>query len=231
MEKKMILDETVPEKRPGKVKEGNKGISRRKFVFLAGRLTGAVTAGLFCLDGTIGAAVAGDRSASGCLPARARMELRFSGKLCAGCRLCEVACAQFHEGNAGHTTCRNRVTVRPLLQFAGVSALSANATGWPQPLANATFAEFSENHFCRQCASPECLDICPEVAIYVHPRTGARVVNEEKCVGCGECVSACQFEMIQLNEETGKAIKCDLCDGEPQCARWCPTGAITVKRL
>lgn len=211
-------------------REGKKRISRRNFVFQAGKLTGAFAAGLFCLSGSKGTAFAAGRSASGCVPAPARMELRFNGKACAGCRLCEMACAQFHEGDVDHSASRNNVVIRPLLHFAGLSALSANAAGWPQPLAGATFAEFSENHFCRQCTSPECLDVCPEAAIFVHSETGARVVNEEKCIGCGECVGACQFEMIRINESSGKAFKCDLCDGAPQCARWCPTGAITVKR-
>ena len=46
----------------------------------------------------------------------------------------------------------------------------------------------------------------------------------------GMCGSL-QFDMIWLNDDTEKAFKCDLCDGEPQCVRWCPSGAITVKRL
>jgi len=44
-------------------------------------------------------------------------------------------------------------------------------------------------------------------------------------------VTACQFGMIRIDPETKQAFKCDLCGGDPQCAKWCPTGAITVKKL
>lgn len=156
--------------------------------------------------------------------------MRFDPKLCAGCAYCEVACAQFHEGAAGATN-RNHFTAKPLIKSMGVSPISANAPGWPQALTMATFADYSANEFCRQCDSPECLDACPENAISVDSKTGARVVNEEKCVGCGECVEACQFDMIHVNPETETAFKCDFCGGDPQCVAWCPTKAITFHKL
>lgn len=219
-----------PKERPSSVTTETTEMSRRTFVQTVTKLSSAVAAGLFCFQDFRSNAFAA-RSDTPCALPPPKLELRYDEKKCVACRLCEMACAQFHEGNASFTTSRNKVVIRPLLKFMGVSALSANAPGWPQPLANATFAEYSENHFCRQCASPECLDACPENAIFVHPKTGARVVDPEKCVGCGECVEACQFDMIWLNDDTEKAFKCDLCGGEPQCARWCPSGAITVKRL
>jgi Fe-S-cluster-containing dehydrogenase component len=226
----MILKKRVSGETGASSLNEKKGISRRDFVHKAGKLTGAFAAGFFCLNGSSRAAFAADRSGAACRLSPVKMALRFEAKACASCRLCEIACAQYHEGDANHNTARNRLIIRPLLHFTGLSALSANAPGWPQSLANATYAEFSENHFCRHCPSPECLDACPENAISVEGSTGARVVDEEKCVGCGECVTACQFEMVRINEETGKAFKCDLCGGDPQCVRWCPTGAITLKR-
>lgn len=206
-------------------------LSRRDFVQKATKMTGAFAAGIFCLKELGSLAFALERRGDNCALDPVKFELRFNPKLCASCRYCEIACAQFHEGDANPMTHRNRVVIRPILNFTGVSALSANAQGWPQPLAQATFAEFSENHFCRQCPSPECLDACPEKAIYVDRKTGARVVDTDICIGVGACVNACQFGMIRLDKETNQAFKCDLCGGDPQCAKWCPTGAITVKKL
>lgn len=210
-------------------KAKSKEFSRREFFKRAGKKTGGIVAGLTFLQGLTSNAHALRSDNDLCELPKVRFELEFHPELCAGCGCCEVACAQFHEGDAGATN-RNHFTAKPLIKSMGVSPSSANAPGWPQPLAMATFAEFSTNEFCRQCDSPECLDICPENAIYVDSKTGARVVDEEKCVGCGECETACQFDMIHVNPETEKSIKCDLCNGDPQCVSWCPTNAITFKK-
>jgi len=207
-----------------------KKFSRRDFFKRAGKQTGGVVAGLAFLQGFISPAQAYRADNDLCDLPRVKYQLRFDPKLCAGCAECEIACAQFHEGDAGATH-RNHFTAKPLIKSMGVSPISANAPGWPQPLAMATFADFSTNEFCRQCDSPECLDACPENAIYVDPKTGARVVDEKKCVGCGECVEACQFDMIHVNADTETAYKCDLCGGDPQCVAWCPTNAITFHKI
>ncbi|MBW2368317.1 MAG: hypothetical protein JRH15_10560, partial [Deltaproteobacteria bacterium] len=184
-------------KLPGKAGAENKVLlSRRHFVQRTVKMTGAFAAGIFCLKDTGSLAFAAQRRGDNCALDPVKLELRFDEKKCASCRYCEIACAQYHEGDANPVTNRNRVIIRPLLQFVGVSALSANAPGWPQPLAPVTLGEFSENHFCRHCPSPECMDACPENAIYVDTKTGARVVDLKKCTGEAECVKACQFSMI-----------------------------------
>lgn len=207
-----------------------KQFSRREFFKRAGKKTGGIVAGLTLMQGLTSQAYAARSDNDLCALEPVKFQLRFDPKLCAGCGYCEIACAQFHEGDAGATN-RNHFTAKPLIKSMGVSPISANAPGWPQPLAMATFADFSTNEFCRQCDSPECLDVCPENAIYVDPKTGARVVDESKCQGCGDCVDACQFDMIHINPDTQTAYKCDLCGGDPQCVAWCPTKAITFHKL
>ncbi len=205
--------------------------SRRNFVKKVTKISGAFAAAAFFFKDFGRIAFAAQRRGTDCKLDPVKLELRFDEKKCAGCKLCEVVCSEVHEGYASTVTHRNRVVLRPLLEFVGLSGLTANAPGYPQTLSPTIFAEFSENHFCRQCISPECMDACPENAIYVDQRTGARVVDPKKCTGVGECVDACQFDMIHINPETDIAVKCDLCGGDPQCAAWCPTGAITVKKL
>jgi len=46
------------------------------------------------------------------------------------------------------------------------------------------------------------------------------------CIGCGACVDACPFGIAILHPETGTAIICDLCGGDPACVERCATGAI-----
>jgi Fe-S-cluster-containing hydrogenase component 2 len=52
-------------------------------------------------------------------------------------------------------------------------------------------------------------------------------VDEERCIGCKECVLHCPFGAANLHPITKKAFKCDLCGGEALCAEYCPTGAMS----
>jgi Fe-S-cluster-containing hydrogenase component 2 len=40
---------------------------------------------------------------------------------------------------------------------------------------------------------------------------------------------ACPFGNITLSPDNHKAIKCELCDGDPQCVRFCVTGALQYR--
>jgi Fe-S-cluster-containing hydrogenase component 2 len=80
---------------------------------------------------------------------------------------------------------------------------------------------------CTQCDEAWCMHACPVDAIKLDKATGAKVVNEATCVGCKVCTIACPFGTVNYNSATGKVIKCDLCGGDPECAKACPTDAIT----
>ena len=72
---------------------------------------------------------------------------------------------------------------------------------------------------------------CPvEGAMYIDEQTGARCINQEMCIGCKLCIEACGSyydpPRIAFDPERGKAIKCDLCGGDPQCVKWCSNGAL-----
>ena len=56
------------------------------------------------------------------------------------------------------------------------------------------------------------------------------LVNAERCVACGLCVSACPFRAIELEEEKGAAAVDEaLCKGCGTCAAACPSGAIDLR--
>jgi formate dehydrogenase iron-sulfur subunit len=63
------------------------------------------------------------------------------------------------------------------------------------------------------------------------------VVQEDVCNGCGYCVPACPFGVIDQREEDGRVWKCTLCydrlrdDQEPACAQACPTDSIQFGEL
>jgi Fe-S-cluster-containing hydrogenase component 2 len=85
-------------------------------------------------------------------------------------------------------------------------------------------------HVCRLCSPAPCLAACAVGALDRDETTGAmrvRVDAEPACIGCGDCVRACPFGMVALHPETGTALICDLCGGDPSCVQRCATGAIS----
>ena len=55
-------------------------------------------------------------------------------------------------------------------------------------------------------------------------------VDEEVCVGCGNCVSICAYKAAELDEVKGVSrINEALCEGCGACAAGCPSGAIQHK--
>jgi carbon-monoxide dehydrogenase iron sulfur subunit len=122
-------------------------------------------------------------------------------ELCSGCRACEVACVAQHEGCFGTAAARIRIAkTEPL--------------GVDHP------------YVCRLCSPAPCVAACPTGALYKDERTGAVLVRIDDCSSCSACVDACPFGMVTLHPETGLALICDLCGGEPACLKRCATGAI-----
>ena len=80
---------------------------------------------------------------------------------------------------------------------------------------------------CLQCDSPLCKNACPVGAIVTNS-FGVLTVNNELCVGCGDCVTACVYGGIVLEPVTRKAAKCDLCGGTPACVKACEYDAIQL---
>jgi formate dehydrogenase iron-sulfur subunit len=84
---------------------------------------------------------------------------------------------------------------------------------------------------CKHCTSAACLEVCPTGALF-RTEFGSVVVQQDVCNGCGYCVPACPFGVIDRRQEDGRVFKCTLCydrqkDGlEPACAKACPTDSI-----
>lgn len=81
---------------------------------------------------------------------------------------------------------------------------------------------------CMQCEDAACMDVCPSGAIYRDDNSTV-LVNQVKCIGCKLCTSACPFGNIEYNYSVKKILKCDLCEGNPDCVKFCPTQAIVFE--
>jgi formate dehydrogenase iron-sulfur subunit len=189
-----------------------------------------------------------------------RMGFFTDTSVCIGCKACEVACKEWNlipddgltllgmsfdnTGQLGANSWRHVAFIeqqRPVRPQP--VALGMPSVGEPdvQPVTEDRTGEGSEqgtelrwlmaSDVCKHCTHAGCLDVCPTGALF-RTEFGTVVVQQDICNGCGYCVSACPYGVIERREEDGRAWKCTMCydrlhDGlEPACAKACPTDSI-----
>lgn len=122
---------------------------------------------------------------------------------CTGCNRCTYACAATKEGMFMPSKARVKIT-------------------------NFSQEGYSVPSICFQCKNADCMKACPKDALFENER-GVVVVNASVCDGCGDCVGACPYGMIE-QYSSGKAYKCDLCGGDPACVAECNYGALVFRK-
>ena len=121
---------------------------------------------------------------------------------CTGCRNCEMYCSLLKTKTCNPDRSRVRVIA---LDEKGISA----------PV------------MCQQCEDAPCISACPVDAITKDTETGAVKIDLETCVGCEICIEECPFHAIIIDSVEEEVLTCDLCNGDPMCAKMCPTGTIS----
>ncbi len=122
---------------------------------------------------------------------------------CTGCHACEMACSLSHEGACN-------------LNLSRIGIMKTQGGGSHENILIV----------CQQCHDPICADVCVMGAISLNEETGALVVREDLCVGCKTCVVACPLGGVLYHYMKGCAMKCDLCDGDPECVKSCIYSAL-----
>jgi NAD-dependent dihydropyrimidine dehydrogenase PreA subunit len=56
-------------------------------------------------------------------------------------------------------------------------------------------------------------------------------VDQEKCIGCGECVDVCPVDVYEMQDEKSVPINIEECIGCESCIEVCEQEAITVTEV
>jgi tetrathionate reductase subunit B len=149
----------------------------------------------------------------------------FDTSVCNGCYCCQIACKDEHCGNdwtpyakpqpdTGQFWLKLHEYVRgtvPKVKMHYVATL------------------------CNHCDQAACLAACPVKGALYKRDDGLVIIDPEKCTGCTQCVSACPYHVIYMNESLNLAQKCTGCAHlldsgwtEPRCVDACPTGALKL---
>jgi formate dehydrogenase iron-sulfur subunit len=181
-----------------------------------------------------------------------RMGFFTDTSVCIGCKACQVACKEWNgvpdDGlnllgmsfdNTGalsanswrHVAFIEQPAARPEREAQFLGMPSFELPGRDGQSERTDFRWLMMSDVCKHCTHAACLDVCPTGALF-RTEFGTVVVQEDICNGCGYCIPACPYGVIDRREDDGRAWKCTLCydrigDGlTPACAKACPTESI-----
>jgi formate dehydrogenase iron-sulfur subunit len=179
-----------------------------------------------------------------------RMGFFTDTSICIGCKACEVACKEWNDvpedgialtgmsydntGALGADTWRHVAFIE---QTKPVTTTDLGLPGLGPPDVQGDVEDASDvrwlmsSDVCKHCTHAACLDVCPTGALF-RTEFGSVVIQPDVCNGCGYCIPACPYGVIDQRKEDGRAFKCTLCydrlkvGEEPACAKACPTDSI-----
>jgi formate dehydrogenase iron-sulfur subunit len=152
--------------------------------------------------------------------------------VCIGCKACEVACKEWNQlpgnqpvfgdgyDNTGSLDSQNWRHVQLIDNVPDETMGTGQGKAW-----------LMMSDVCKHCKQASCMEVCPTGAI-IRTEFDTVFIQQDVCNGCRDCIAACPYDVIGMNEEKGVAQKCTLCYDrlqgglEPACAKACPTDSI-----
>ena len=162
----------------------------------------------------------------------ARMGFFTDTSVCIGCKACEVACKEWNQlpgdapafgdgyDNTGSLNAQNWRHVQFIDRVPDEASTVGQGKAW-----------LMMSDVCKHCTHASCMDVCPTDAI-IRTEFDTVYIQPDVCNGCRNCVSACPYGVIEMDQQKGVAQKCTLCYDrlqgglEPACAKACPTQSI-----
>jgi formate dehydrogenase iron-sulfur subunit len=193
-------------------------------------------------------------------PGQKRYGFFTDTSVCIGCKACEVACKEWNSvpedglnftgdsydntGKLGADTWRHVAFVEQRRPPDAPSVTAPVDLGLPEFTRpgdhdggeRGEFRWLMASDVCKHCTHAACLDVCPTGALF-RTEFGTVVVQQDICNGCGYCVPACPYGVIDQRRDDGRAWKCTLCYDRlgagltPACAQACPTESIQFGEL
>ncbi|HZN75729.1 MAG TPA: 4Fe-4S dicluster domain-containing protein [Micromonosporaceae bacterium] len=152
--------------------------------------------------------------------------------VCIGCKACEVACKEWNQlpgnepvfgdgyDNTGSLDAQNWRHVQFHDNVPDTAAGAGQGKAW-----------LMMSDVCKHCKNASCLEVCPTGAI-IRTEFDTVFIQPDVCNGCRDCIAACPYGVIEMDEKSKVAQKCTLCYDrlqggmEPACAKACPTQSI-----
>lgn len=155
-----------------------------------------------------------------------RMSVLFDAAKCTACQACSIACKQWNGLPAERTTLASGYqthqdfTPKTWTYIAFKEAWENNRMAW-----------LFRKEQCMHCGQAACEKACNHQAI-AHTEQGFVVIDQERCIGCGYCVTNCTFHIPRVDPKTNKAYKCTGCPDrvlnglKPACVQTCQPEAL-----
>lgn len=133
------------------------------------------------------------------------MRIVSDNEKCVGCLACVVTCIDHHYSENETAAVSGRLY-----------RLYTSPSGYTKYVTES----------CRHCDNAACIEVCPVQAVS-RTDSGWVVTDQDQCIGCQACASACPFDIPRFRQD-GKMFKCDGCLGDPACVKICPDGALKI---
>ncbi len=131
------------------------------------------------------------------------MRIKINPENCSGCKTCEIVCSL----NRCSKVSPGKSNIRVKNSYVEDRRLDIP-------------------HICRNCRTAYCAISCPKEAI--REDNGLVILDYDLCDNCGICIENCPFGSIFRNENH-EVTKCNFCEGEFLCTRFCSTKAIELE--